>query len=227
MKTLLSCDAVFDRLTRGPFPSGAAEDQGVESHLEVCYECRQLAEALRPAVNLFHDAADEATLPAYRGRLPQATSNAARCTVRGLPSSALRMRGNLGDVRYALVLAAVLLLGFLGGIWGSRRSEGDAQPSYTAPTLAAWRANATPEDARFVGDLDRLTWSLSLPNACRSGLSGVGDATANGASSDQSRERPWQASQHCCTLCHSAQSPRFTQFTASRFVAACLVCHKG
>ena len=54
MKLLLDCDDVFDRLTRGPFPSGAADDDAVESHLRSCHECRELAEALRPAVKLMH-----------------------------------------------------------------------------------------------------------------------------------------------------------------------------
>lgn len=71
MKLLLDCDDVFDRLTRGPFPSGAEDDSAVEAHLCACHECRQLAEALRPAVELLHEAyADEvpeSDLPVYRG----------------------------------------------------------------------------------------------------------------------------------------------------------------
>ena len=74
MKQLLvSCDQVFDVLTRGPFPTGAASDEGVEQHLRACHECRQLAEALRPAVALMHEAvsAEQAIdLPGYQGSLP-------------------------------------------------------------------------------------------------------------------------------------------------------------
>src|SRR5439155_14848244 len=72
-KTLLNCDQVFDVLTRGPFPTGEPEDDAVERHLRACHECRQLAEALRPAVALLHEAiaTDEATaLPEYQGALP-------------------------------------------------------------------------------------------------------------------------------------------------------------
>ena len=29
----MTCDDVFDILTRGPFPSGAAEDESVQRHL--------------------------------------------------------------------------------------------------------------------------------------------------------------------------------------------------
>ncbi len=45
----------------------------MERHLRACHECRQLAEALRPAVALLHEAvaADEAqSLPEYQGALP-------------------------------------------------------------------------------------------------------------------------------------------------------------
>jgi hypothetical protein len=54
-KLLLNCDQVFDVLTRGPFPSGDETDQPVESHLRACHDCRQLAEALQPAVYLLHE----------------------------------------------------------------------------------------------------------------------------------------------------------------------------
>jgi hypothetical protein len=66
----MNCDDVFDVLTRGPFPTGAASDADVELHLEECSGCRQLAEALRPAIALFEEAmgAEEArVLPGYWG----------------------------------------------------------------------------------------------------------------------------------------------------------------
>src|SRR5439155_15763121 len=72
-KKLLNCDLVLDVLTRGPFPTGEPEDDAVERHLRACHECRRLAEALRPAVALLHEAieSDEATaLPEYQGALP-------------------------------------------------------------------------------------------------------------------------------------------------------------
>src|SRR5688572_17197194 len=71
-KLLLNCDQVFDLLTRGPFPSGEETDQPVESHLQACHECRQLAEALQPAVHLLHESLSERDcqeLPRYQGIL--------------------------------------------------------------------------------------------------------------------------------------------------------------
>ena len=52
MRTILSCDAVFDVLTRAPFPDSGSDSESVEAHLSVCHECRCLAEALRPAIGL-------------------------------------------------------------------------------------------------------------------------------------------------------------------------------
>src|SRR4051794_12071787 len=72
-RTLINCDQVFEVLTRGPFPTGGPDDEAVERHLRACHECRQLAEALRPAVALMHEAvaADQAAdLPEYQGALP-------------------------------------------------------------------------------------------------------------------------------------------------------------
>jgi len=72
-RLLLNCDQVFEVLTRGPFPSGGPQDEAVERHLRACHECRQLAEALRPAVALLHEAvsSEEADqLPEYQGSLP-------------------------------------------------------------------------------------------------------------------------------------------------------------
>jgi hypothetical protein len=68
----MNCDQVFDILTRGPFPSGEPSDAAVERHLCACHECRELAEALQPAVSLLHEsigAEEGADLPGYRGAL--------------------------------------------------------------------------------------------------------------------------------------------------------------
>src|SRR5688572_25998475 len=74
MKLLVNCDQVFEVLTRGPFPTGEQTDEAVELHLAACHECRQMAEALRPAVALLHEAVskEEALeLPGYQGSLPE------------------------------------------------------------------------------------------------------------------------------------------------------------
>jgi hypothetical protein len=66
----MDCDQVFKILTSGPFPTGAATDEQVEAHLETCAECWRLAEALRPALEVFQEAvppAESRELPGYWG----------------------------------------------------------------------------------------------------------------------------------------------------------------
>ncbi len=66
----MDCDQVFIILTRGPFPTGEAWDEQVEAHLESCAECWRLAEALRPALEVFQEAippAESRELPGYWG----------------------------------------------------------------------------------------------------------------------------------------------------------------
>lgn len=67
---MISCDDVFMTLTRGPFPSGQPSDTAVESHLQVCAGCRQLAEALRPIEELAPEMIgreESRSLPSYWG----------------------------------------------------------------------------------------------------------------------------------------------------------------
>lgn len=66
----MDCDQVFMILTRGPFPTGNPEDDQVEDHLEVCADCWRLAEALRPADQLYQEAvppSESGGLPGYWG----------------------------------------------------------------------------------------------------------------------------------------------------------------
>src|SRR3972149_4081894 len=68
----MDCDQVFMILTRGPFPTGEpwGEGGGVEAPLETCADCWRLAEALRPALEVFQEAvppAESRDLPGYWG----------------------------------------------------------------------------------------------------------------------------------------------------------------
>ena len=66
----MNCDQVFMILTRGPFPTGEPWDEQVEYHLETCADCWRLAEALRPALEVFQEAvppAESRDLPGYWG----------------------------------------------------------------------------------------------------------------------------------------------------------------
>jgi hypothetical protein len=72
----MDCEQVFKILTRGPFPTGEAWDEQVENHLENCADCWRLAEALRPALEVFQEAvppAESRELPGYWGDARPAT----------------------------------------------------------------------------------------------------------------------------------------------------------
>jgi hypothetical protein len=66
----MDCNQVFMVLTRGPFPTGEAWDEEVEAHLETCADCWRLADALRPALEVFQEAippSESRELPGYWG----------------------------------------------------------------------------------------------------------------------------------------------------------------
>jgi hypothetical protein len=141
MKLLLDCDDVFDRLTRGPFPSGAPDDDAVESHLRTCHECRELAEALRPAVKLMHEAyadKDECDLPAYTGGVTPAC-----------PPSRPAVSPSLG---WQLVAASLLGVAVGAFAFSGKLSQNDRH------------AAASPRDAASSG-LAMLA-SLNLKEVC-------------------------------------------------------------
>jgi hypothetical protein len=97
---MMDCDQVFMILTRGPFPAGDPWDDQVEDHLEICGECWQLAEALRPAVEVFQEAvppAEGRDLPGYWGDARPASAavgqlqrTAARTAARTAPATDVR-----------------------------------------------------------------------------------------------------------------------------------------
>jgi hypothetical protein len=124
----MNCDQVFDILTRGPFPSGAASDGAVQRHLSGCAECRQLAEALRPALDLIHESVppeESWGLPGYwedvpPGEQPVTVKQRPQLAVRQfrMPSEVRRRRNAINErwriaavAAIAGALAAVAVLG--------------------------------------------------------------------------------------------------------------------
>jgi hypothetical protein len=95
----MDCDRVFMVLTRGPFPTGEAWDEEVEAHLETCGDCWRLAEALRPALEVFQEAvppAESRELPGYWGEARPASA-----VVSQLSRSAARVAMASGGRRFA------------------------------------------------------------------------------------------------------------------------------
>lgn len=88
----MDCDRVFMILTRGPFPTGEPWDEEVEAHLESCGDCWRLAEALRPALEIFQEAvppAEGRDLPGYWGDARPGPASPLGGTARAVARTAL------------------------------------------------------------------------------------------------------------------------------------------
>ena len=168
----MNCDQVFDILTRGPFPTGTAIDAGVETHLDACAECRRLAEALRPAIELFQEAIgpeESRDLPGYwcamaTDRKQPVVSYAEDRPPRSLlPRAAARKAlDSLGGQWSALTvwrMAAMLALGVtLGSLVNSRLASDGPSSLPPLASIAGRLGNcALP---RSVGD------PPPIPNVC-------------------------------------------------------------
>ena len=205
MKLLLTCDQVFDRLTRGPFSGRDVGDDVLEDHLAACHECRSLAEALRPAVALFGDGqatppTTDRDLPVYRGRLPEAAE----------PCSSSSDRGGSKFQRAAWQLVAAALVGVLVGSALTHVKSGQRGPAGVRNWLGL--SNAAQADSA-----DPWTFaSLRLSQACRAP-----------ASRDAAALSPAREQVACCTRCHFAHSVHTPPVEMSRLLVACLACHGG
>jgi hypothetical protein len=210
----VDCDQVFEVLTRGPFPTGEAIDGPVERHLATCHECRALAEALRPAMELLHEAIDgdeSRDLPGYYGA-PSTSGGLAQLVAAAIdaePTSpraskprvepALRWRTWLLTSRAETFLAAmaggVLLVLAMVALQGAFPTDHDA----AAPIVAT-----TPTQDGLI----RLA-SLNLREEC----------FAHQAGQELSIT-------HCCTQCHSAAGKLVSPPKSIAVIAAsCRACH--
>ncbi|HEY2840630.1 MAG TPA: hypothetical protein VGJ26_15850 [Pirellulales bacterium] len=233
----MTCDDVFDVLTRGPFPSGGLEDHAVELHLRRCPECHRLAVALRPAVELFQEAVgpeESSTLPGYRGMAGSANDGSIAADANSgywgrtdavaqaerafapAPRVARVMpaRGSLLKFAAAVLLGVAAAAGSRG--WIERHSAPAEAPPPAAPQIAS--------DAR---ESNRL-WlaSIQLPPACvRHRFAKVAESGADSANTIQlaAVEGNYLS---CCTDCHASSTTGLLSPESRSVVArACTACH--
>lgn len=177
---MIHCDEVFDILTRGPFPTGAASDGIVEGHLGHCDDCRRLAEALRPAIELLQEAItpDEGRdLPRYWGTVgePQrfgsdesvATQTRRKRAFGHRPAAATLVATRAAAWSGAARLAAAVLLGLVlaGLLRQATRSHEDALGQLAGRVKSAhWRLSESG---------DRWFAEQGFSAACRRPVSGL------------------------------------------------------
>jgi hypothetical protein len=221
----MNCDQVFDILTRGPFPSGDAADAAVERHLAACHECRRLAEALRPAVELFHEsigpdergsahlplaASVEVAVAKSTGAVPDASPSAGE-TLASPSRLGRSWTTNLWRFAAAVALGAGLVLGLRGIGISDRLDEANPsnRPSQAAPATAS--ADSVPSRPDAAGR--QLLASFSLPAACF----GIAEKVA----------APRGETEYlCCTSCHAKSNERRPRVVASAtIVQSCRACH--
>jgi hypothetical protein len=219
----MNCDLVFDILTRGPFPSGEASDDAVERHLCACYECRQLAEALRPAVALFHEsieAGECAELPGYHGALPAESAGgrttvvatAEGCFTRRSTRAALKRRWRLSPAVRSLAMRLAATGGLAAGLCVVMFALAGPQASDDGQTLSEV---AAPGLLREGSDPRLALASLELPQDCF--------RLTLGAPLDR------HGRALCCTNCHAAGLSRAPQLGQSleTVMRSCRLCHES
>lgn len=239
MKTQVSCDDVFEILTRGPFPAGREEDEAVERHLAACHECRRLADALRPAVALFHEVLvdDEGDrLPEYRGNLPQQerlpslNRLAADAIYSGRrpakPLATLEKEHTL--LKSTRILCASLLgCALCLVVWGMGTFVNQSQQILNgdrSPRFQASQVRITPATHVSLA-------ALGLPAKCYSPPATAGKmvccTNCHAATKPQRAEcqTVWAAR---CERCHDAGPPaRLTTRNVALAQQACQACHDG
>lgn len=231
----MNCDQVFDVLTRGPFPSGTSDDADVELHLAACHDCRQLADALRPAVDMFHEAMprDEYDdLPGYQGSLRESDARSLPLAVAMMldrPQAEVtavceRRRKIAPETSsWRLAVTALLVLAFAGLLWSVNSNSNDG---WTFEGSGASGA----DQIRFQPNADGLLQLANLELSSECGLMShrgqIGTTTSTNNPNDGGSQ-----TQHfvCCTQCHHATSSRSRPtppHTISVAMAACTACHK-
>jgi hypothetical protein len=229
----MNCDRVFDVLTRGPFPTGAASDAAVERHLGCCVECRRLATALRPAVELFEEAIrpeESHGLPSYWGEVTEPHSAAYDATFATLEEEIAVARSTRRTLQRATTTRGIIpqraaedcdrLLRFLGAV------------AVGVVLAFTFRTMVDQPGGGRIGLAGRNTMSASiLPwQVCSSAMitpqrAGNGPSMqAEGISTVAALDA---AHQRCCSECHHAGSQTSNHGRMSASVArSCVACHE-
>ncbi len=237
----MDCDQVFDILTRGPFPTGTPCDEPVERHLGICAECQRLAEALRPAIELFQEAIDpeeSRDLPGYWSatateRLtpmsfsrqefqPDALLLTRQYANQELTSAAVTTWRMVALVAVGITIGCLLTIRDWGNWQGLSSSVAGRQPQN-------WSTLAASPVADAVGRLreaDRLGL-VALPAACFQQHAGElseehleGHLRADLLLADASQSRL-----SCCSGCHHAGAAGISRHATVRVAQSCQYCH--
>ena len=229
----MNCDQVFDVLTRGPFPTGTACDAPVEAHLQVCPDCRRLAEALRPALELFQEAIgpeESRDLPGYWCAVGTERTGPLVSYARELEQNRVSPRpvvqapaGSGFSALSAWGLAASLALGVLLGTLASTRWTYDGF-SAVGPADTHGVIIRTPSDQkqRFTAGDKKLL--AGLPAACYRNQ--PSPAMRNTVGRQRVLDTADLGNLACCTECHNSGSDSVSSYATATVSQSCQICHK-
>jgi hypothetical protein len=227
----MNCDQVFDILTRGPFPTGTACDTPVEAHLNACRDCRRLAEALRPALELFQEAIgpeESRDLPGYWCAVATEPTQPAVSYAQELKprraAGGMWSRNSLARHWSAVTvwrMAAMLALGItLGSLAGSRvmlEGRGAIPPFGSSGT-----APAADDDHQDRAVTVPTEWAV-LPAACSRNRPGTGPRYS--VRGDRLLANADLSNLDCCSECHNANSDTVPKSATMKVAQHCQVCH--
>jgi hypothetical protein len=230
----MNCDQVFDILTRGPFPTGTACDTPVEAHLRVCPDCRRLAEALRPALELFQEAIspeESRDLPGYwcsvgAERTQPLVSYAResepkRAKLRpAQPVPATRNFSALSAWGLAAALALGVTLGSLVSARWSFIGFSALPPRDNGSVIVPADDDGprfTPAERKLLAGTHTAACTLHQPS--RAPRYTVGQQQVLGTADLDNLA--------CCTGCHNANSDSVSSYATVAVSQSCRICHKG
>ena len=229
----MNCDQVFDVLTRGPFPTGTSCDTLVEAHLRTCAQCRRLAEALRPALELFQEAVapeESRDLPGYwcavatnraQPVVAPAKELSARPAARRTWSQAPIVR-NFSPPAVWRLAAALLLGATVGSVLSVRGTFNAFSP---LPPGVADGAMFSPSDDDGSGlTVSERKQLAVLPAACFRHR--PGSAPRYSVTTPQVLGQADLANLNCCTDCHNANSDAVSNSATLTVTQSCQICHK-
>ncbi|MEX0676348.1 MAG: hypothetical protein WD063_04695 [Pirellulales bacterium] len=228
----MNCDQVFDVLTRGPFPTGTPCDVPVEAHLCACPQCRRLAEALRPALELFQESVDpeeSRDLPGYWSAVASDRQAVVSFAPEVEPQRASRV-GSSGalakDWVTAWRLAAMLALGVTLGTLMSARMGLDGF-KWSPFGADASRAPLVPERENPSLTIAARIDLAALPAACyrQEPDGGPRNGPHENARGDQLPAGAELPRLSCCSGCHHVASETVPRAATVKVAQTCQLCH--
>lgn len=206
MKTIIHCDDVFEVLTAGPFPAGSNSDTAIHEHLASCTECKQLAEALKPACNLLRESlptAEKQWLPVYLEAEEQAMVRSSKTVMRTIRPADELTSSRLHQVprdprRWPNRILATLCVALILMLLISGAAPWSSTSSATSPN---WQALE----------------SMSLSKQCYSEQPSASSVVET--SSGTTRQYL------CCTNCHNNTPQGNHAAHAASLLASCGTCH--